>query len=244
MAIEISAGVATQLNLSSSAAAQQVSRALASSTSRATSPSRNLPDSLGLSLDARQNISLRTDVARRAVTNGITYGTRIIADLRQLEAQLSTAINQGLVSSRTELRLNETRVSRLNIGVAGNRALTAIDRLVDRAETGGVNLISSTQGRVTIQTTEFGGRVTVSAQPLDSAGLSIRDLSVLSSNEAIEARGRVNVAIATAQSRLESLAGLQRTLEFRAGDPQPVADFGQDSLFQQTVRGRLINLSA
>lgn len=244
MATDINAAIATQLNLSSGLAVSRARSALAFERTVAATPSRATPDSLGLSLDPRQGITLRAADAATAVGRAATAGGQIVNQLRALEEQLSTAINGGLTSPRTALRLDETRVSRLNITTAAGRALDAINRLVARAETGGVNLISSRQGRVTIQTTEFGGRVTVRAQPLDTTGLDLAGISALTQDEAVAARTRVRVALRTAESRLSSLAALGDTLEFRGGTAQSFIQIGNEGLFESAVRGRLVNLRA
>ncbi len=244
MAIDLSAGIATQLNGNSQRAVTRAARTQTFEAARATTPSRGGPAALGLSLEPRSNISISASNADRALTAALATGQRIISDLRMLEGRLGTAVNQSLVSSVTELRIDETRVSRLNITVAASRAISEIDRLVAGAERAGVNLISSQQGRVTIQTTEFGGRVTVQPQPLDGVGLDLRDLSALSVNEALEARDRVRIAIATATSRLKTLSSLGNSLDFRFGDTPNVVDFGTGSLFEAAARGRLVDLQA
>ena len=170
--------------------------------------------------------------------------SRTAPDSLGLSLDPRQAINSGLVSPRTALRINETRVSRLNITTAAGRALDAIDRLVARAETGGVNLISSRQVPVTIQTTEFGGRVTVRAQPLDSRGLDLAGIGALTRDQAAEARSRVRLALHVAENRLSSLTALGGTLEFRGGTIQSFIQVGTEGLFEGGVRGRLVNLRA
>ena len=244
MTTDINAAVASLAIQSSGLAVSRTRSALVIERTFAPTPSRPTPDSLGLSLDPRRGITLTRNEAERAVGRSIAAGRQIIDNLRTLESQLTTAINDGLVSPRTELRLDETRVSRLNITTAAGRTLTAIDRLVAQAETGRANLISSNQGEATIQTTEFGGRITVRAQPLDTEGLSLGGLSALTQAEAAEARARVRVAIDIARDRLNGLTALADTLESRSGTAQTILEFGNESLFTGAIRGRLVNLQA
>ena len=244
MTTDINAAVASLAIQSSGLAVSRTRSALVIERTFAPTPSRPTPDSLGLSLDPRRGITLTRNEAERAVGRSIAAGRQIIDNLRTLESQLTTAINDGLVSPRTELRLDETRVSRLNITTAAGRTLTAIDRLVAQAETGRANLISSNQGEATIQTTEFGGRITVRAHPLDTAGLSLGGLSALTQAEAAEARARVRVAIDIARDRLNGLTALADTLESRSGTAQTFLEFGNESLFTGAIRGRLVNLQA
>ncbi|MEK9673862.1 MAG: hypothetical protein VW268_15385 [Rhodospirillaceae bacterium] len=244
MAIDITPGIAVQLDRAGQEAAFLLQQTAAPSATRATTPSRNLPDEFGLSLSQRNGINLPVASAERAVARSIADGTQIVDTLRKLEQQLTDAVNSGLVSERTELRIDETRVSRLNVTVSADRALTAIDRLVSQAETNGVNLISGNQGRITIQTTEFGGRISVRAQPLDSDALGLAGISALTAGKALEARDRVRIAIATAVRRLDNLAALRDSLGFRYGDPFTVVNFGNETVFEDTVRGRLVDVSA
>lgn len=244
MATDISTAAAAHLNQSGERALSRMRTALNFERLAAPTPSRPTPDSLGLSLDPRQGITLRAVDAGTAVSRATAAGTQIREQLRALEQQLTTAMNSGLVSPRTALRIDETRVSRLNIHTAAGRTLTAIDRLVAGAETGRVNLISSAQGRVTIQTTEFGGRVTVHALPLDSRGLELTGIGALTQDQATEARSRVRLALQTVESRLSSLAALGGTLEFRSGTTQPFIEIGNEEFFAGAVRGRLVNLRA
>ncbi len=244
MATDITAAAAQQVNLTDRFTVRRVQNALTGSRTVAATPSRPTPDTLALTLDSRRNIGISVTDAGTAVRRAIGAGEQIISQLQSLEAKLTTAIDNGLVSPVTELRIDESRVSRLNINVAAGRTLTAIDKLVSQAETAGVNLISSSQGQATIQTTEFGGRVTIQAQPLDVQGLSLNDLSALTQNDAIEARSQVRIAISVASARVGSLGSLSGSLEFRSGTAQSFLNFGNEAVFEGAVRGRLVNLQA
>jgi hypothetical protein len=244
MATDINAAVAAHLNQSNPLAVNRARSALTVERTSAATPSRTTPETFGLSLDPRQGITLSAKNARTALSRAAGSGREIVNTLRRLEGQLNTAISDGLTSPRTELRIDENRVSRLNINVAAGRALTAIDRAVARAETAGTNLLSSRQGAVTIQTTEFGGRVTVRAQPLDSRGLNLTDISALTQEEAFQARERVRFAINVAETRLSSLDALGNTLDTRSGSVQSFVQVGTEGLFEGSIRGRLVNLSA
>ena len=67
-------------------------------------------------------------------------------------------------------------------------------------------------GRVTIQTTQFGGRITVSPQPLDSAGLGIQGLSAVTPDEARVSLARIIDAISLAGQRVTNLEVLRDSL--------------------------------
>ncbi|HCS70458.1 MAG TPA: hypothetical protein DIW51_10885, partial [Rhodospirillaceae bacterium] len=77
MATDINAAIATQLNLSSGLAVSRARSALAFERTAAATPSRATPDSLGLSLDPRQGITLRAADAATAVGRAATAGGQI-----------------------------------------------------------------------------------------------------------------------------------------------------------------------
>lgn len=241
----LSASIATQLNRSGSLAVSRVQTATVTNKVVAATPSRSTPNTLGLSLNANLPVTLSVTQAQTATSNALDAGSQILADLQNLDSQLSTAISSGLVATDANLTTADgTRVSRLNITSDARRTLNAIDKLVQQAGVGGANLISSASGRITIQTTEFGGRVTVQSQPLDTRGLNLQGLQALTQDQAIEARTRVRAAIATATVRLNSLQGLNGSLQFLSGTTQSFLNFGNEQVFAGAVRGRLVNLSA
>lgn len=241
---EISASIASQLNLTGPLAVGRAREALVIERTYAPTPSRATPDSLGLTLGGGGGAVLTIGQAQRLTSAALTQGQAVLNSLRALDASLGIAVNEGLVSPETDLRINETRVSRLNITTAAGRALDAIDRLVARASVAGANLIASDGGRITLQTTEFGGRVTIRSQPLDSAGLNLQDLSAMTLAQARNAQARVREAITLAEGRLNNLGALQGSLETRAGTVNRFLDVGAEGLFEGTVRGRLVNLRA
>ncbi|MCH7935910.1 MAG: hypothetical protein IH994_02305 [Proteobacteria bacterium] len=90
--------------------------------------------------------------------------------------------------------------------------MDAIDDLVKSARTANANLIASNGFRVTIPTTAFGGRITVSPQALDSAGLGIENLSAITRADALSSLARIKTAINLAGARLDNLEVLRDSL--------------------------------
>ncbi|MGH6660539.1 MAG: hypothetical protein ACREB6_03300, partial [Rhodospirillales bacterium] len=150
--------------------------------------------------------------ARTAVTVALVAGAGIVGALRTLRDAFRLATDRGLVGSETNLTLGGTRISGVVITSQGGRLVAAIDSLVESAAVSGANLIASNARRVTIQTTQFGGRITVAPQPLDSAGLGIQDLSAISRDDAVASLNRIEAAITLAETRLDNLTVLRDSL--------------------------------
>jgi len=150
--------------------------------------------------------------ARAAVSLALTAGAGVLGALRTLRNAFRLAAVEGLVGSETNLTIDGNRISGVNITAQGGRLVAAIDSLVASAATSGANLIASDARRVTIQTTAFGGRITVTPQPLDSAGLGIESLSAISREDAVASLNRIDAAITLAETRLNNLTALQGSL--------------------------------
>jgi len=111
-----------------------------------------------------QQVFLMDDTIRRNIAFGIED---VDIDENQVKEVLRLAklddfilgLSDGL---STVLGEHGTRLSGVTLTSQGNRLVQSIDELVASAETNRANLISSGSRRVTIQTTQFGGRITVS----------------------------------------------------------------------------------
>ncbi len=157
-------------------------------------------------------VPLDVNDARTAVSVALVAGAGVVGALRTLRDAYRLATADGLVSANTNLTLDGTRISGVTITAQGGRLVAAIDSLVASATTSGANLIASNALRVTIQTTQFGGRITVAPQPLDSLGLGIQDLSAISREDALASLTRLDAAITLAEARLDNLTALQGSL--------------------------------
>lgn len=177
----------------------------------ASAPGTEVPSDLAA---ARAGGGVPLDVvdARTAVTVALVAGAGIVGALRTLRDAFRLATDRGLVGPETNLTLGGTRISGVTITSQGGRLVAAIDSLVESAAVSGANLIASNARRVTIQTTEFGGRITVAPQPLDSLGLGIQDLNAISRDNAVASLNRIEAAITLAETRLDNLAVLRDSL--------------------------------
>lgn len=157
-------------------------------------------------------VPLNVADARAAVAAALTAGNAIVGALKVLADAFRLATDAGLTGSSTNLSLDGTRISGVTVTSQGGRLAKAIDDLVASAGTSGANLIASNALRVTIQTTEFGGRITVTPQPLDSEGLGIQDLSAITPDQARVSLNRIEAAITLAQLRIDNLTALSDSL--------------------------------
>ncbi|MAH85600.1 MAG: hypothetical protein CBB68_15355 [Rhodospirillaceae bacterium TMED8] len=166
-------------------------------------PSRYQQVRSGLNLnDAREAL-------REAVSAGIsiTSGLHFLRDGIRLAASSLTSPDVNL------LNRGWTRVSVINIQVQIDSILSDIDRLVQKTAVSGVNLISSLNGAVRLQTTAFGGGLEVMAQPLDSVGLGLLGINLKANGGINKALTAVTRAISRAETRLATLESLQRVVD-------------------------------
>ncbi len=154
-------------------------------------------------------VPLSVNQARAAVDRALIAGAGVLDALRTLAGAFRLATASGLVDANTNLTDGGTRVSGVTITAQGGRLLAAVDDLVASAAISGANLIGSGGRRVTIQTTEFGGRVTVTPQPLDSVGLGLDGLSAISREDAVTSLNRIEAAITLAETRIDNLGALR-----------------------------------
>ncbi|MFQ5617679.1 MAG: hypothetical protein ACE5FR_01790 [Rhodospirillales bacterium] len=190
----------------------------------------------------------------------IAAGNTILGALDSLQSAISIADHASLVSIHTELTVgglrisqvspdavqsNEAmRVSLINLHSEVNLAVRRVDALVADAGFAGANLISSAGGNVSLQTPSFGGSVDITPQPLDSAGLGLRGLNLLTDIGIRGAAVAVDKAIKLATLRLGRLAELREVLS----RPDPVSTGAAQILARGrssvVPRGSLVNLSA
>jgi hypothetical protein len=213
----------------------------AASVSRLATPNSVFPSQLNASR-AVGPIIFNVSQASTVVATSLVAGAGILSTLRALENGLSIATQSGIVSPNTNLLDGAgTRISRVNITGQAKRIVDAIDSLVKTAGVGGANLIASGGRRVTVQTSEFGGRITISPQPLDSLGLGIGDLSALTADQARSALAKVRRAVTTAETRIRNLEVLQSNLGLGSGINQAfirIINGGETSFLP---RGSLVN---
>jgi len=201
-----------------------------------------LPDGLeaGPLFPAKQ--ALDTATAKFALSKSIAAGNAILSTLRALKALFKISADGGLVSASTNLMFNETRVSRLNIHSQAQLAIAQIDKVTEAAQFDYVRLISSKGYNVSLQTTAYGGSITVVPQPLDSAGLGIGELDLISDIGVEKALSAINDAILLAETRLGRLKDLYGALSGESPFTSAIGDLISGAKSSNLPRGSLVNL--
>ena len=180
--------------------------------------------------------------SKTALSIAIISANKIIGALNGLKSSAKLAKHESLVSNLTNLQIELTRVSRLNLNVDTNRALQLIDGLVSKSEVANANFISSTSPNIRINTTRFGGTLDVMPQPLDSLGLGLRNVSLLTPLNASDAEARLTTAINTATRRTQGLETLQRAITGGSFLSQNLASLIYRTSGDGLPKGTLVNL--
>ena len=176
-----------------------------------------------------RTVTVDTAAADRALRQSSYAGSNIREALRELAGLARLAANEGLVSESVNLLSSDgTRVSRNNIQL--DRAVALIDSLVDASATGNANFIDGGGPAIRIQTSRYGGAISVAPQGLDSASLGLRNLDVSSSADARLTEARIENAINIAGNHLDRLAQLRAAL-------------GQGNSFDQSLIAATTNIS-
>jgi len=190
----------------------------------------------------------------------IAAGNTILGALDSLQSAISIADHASLVATDTELSIGGVRLSRVSPGTSlsiekmrislinldseVNLAVRRVDALVGDAGFAGANLISSAGGNVSLQTPSFGGSVDIAPQPLDSAGLGLRGVKLLTDIGIRRAAVAVDKAIKLATLRISRLEELREALSrpdpFSAGAAE-ILSRGRSSVLP---RGSVVNFRA
>lgn len=212
---------------------------------RTTASRLGVPSEVLSSGETANPVTLSIADAQVALAKALVAGRGIAASLSALERALSVAANSSVVQPLAGVTVDlGTRVSRVNIQAVAGRVSEAIDTLVKASESSGANFISSFAEPIVIQTSAFGGSISVVPQPLDSAGLGILDLRTLSRLEATDAHARVGASVVVARNRLLNLESLQATLGFASRGAQNFSRVIGVSGSGILPSGSLVNLTA
>jgi len=174
---------------------------------------RALADGTTAGRFVERTVTISTENATQALRQSAFAGSTIRAALRELAGLASLAAQDGVVSENTALlSADGTRVSRGNIQTQINRAIGLIDNLVSATASGSANFIDGSGPAIRVQTSRYGGEVTILPQGLDSVSLGIANLDVTTSADARLSVSRLENAVVTAGARLDRLAQLQSAL--------------------------------
>ncbi len=150
--------------------------------------------------------------AQEGLRGSLTSGNAIRDALFELIGVARVAINEGLVSESTNFLVDGTRVSRGNIQAQFDRAVGLIDTLVAANQVGAANFIDGSGPAIRIQTSSYGGSITILPQGFDSASLGLQNLDVSSPANARLTEQRLIGAAQTAESQVIRLEQLQTAL--------------------------------
>ena len=216
-------------------------RTIASPATGGVSVTRALPGGASPTSLVGGKLRLSTASAATAVRLALFSGNAIISTLQALRSIVKVSTHTSLVSDVAAITSHGTRLSRVNIEAEVSIAIAKIDSLVEESEFSYANLISSSAPLIDLQTTKYGGRVTVAPQPLDSAGLGIDQLDLRSDAGVRQALYKLTNALTTATSRVENLAAMQGAL----GSSDSFAlGYGRITASARLPSGSLVNLLA
>jgi hypothetical protein len=197
-------------------------------------------------------VSLDATDARAALSAAIADARTILDTLGLLHAAVAEARTSSLVGQNVQLTVDGTRISRLNIQAEARRALADINALVAASTRNGANFIASDARPIEVQTTRFGGAITLSPQPLDSFGLGlgapelsglVGGFKAVTDTEIEQAERALARARELASRRLLTLEGMEERLAFSSAAAQAVRTFDQGTL-TLFARGSVVDLIA
>ncbi len=242
MALEIPAGLALSVAVSSNRTASKLSSASATTLDPARATA--LSEGFVAGRYVTRSVTLDTAAASSALRQSVYAGTSIRDALKELSNLAELAAQGGLVSSSTALLSSDgTRVSRGNIQTQIDRAVGLINALVKASANGSANFIDANGPIIRVQTTKYGGTVSITPQGLDSNALGISNLDVSTTADALLSQQRLLNAASLAGSRLDRLTQLQSALGQTSGFDQSLI-FASSSTSGTLPVGAFVNLSA
>lgn len=246
--------------LSASLILQNSVRALTPlSAPKATPPGAFARAGLGLSTDALAGsfqgspASLNLPDAQNALAVATASARQILETLDSLYVAVGRAQTSSLVGEEVQLAVGGTRISRLNIQAEARQALREINQLVKNAERNGVNLIASDGRAALVQTSRFGGQVTLEIQPLDSRALGfgapnlaglVDGFKGVTDTEIERARRGLALARETVSRRLQTLIQAEERLSYSSAPAQTIRALDIGAAATLLPRGSVVNLIA
>ncbi|MBO6519048.1 MAG: hypothetical protein JJ900_13525 [Rhodospirillales bacterium] len=226
-------GIPSSQSVSFSISGSQTAQQLLSTSPVSLDPARarGLADGTTAGRFVERRVTIDTAAASQALRQSVFAGSTIRDALRELAGLAEIAANEGLVSESVNLlSADGTRVSRNNIQAQLDRAVALIDSLVSASATGSANFIDGSGPTIRIQTSSYGGAVSVTPQGFDAASLGLQNLDVSSAADARLTVARIENAINVTGSRLDRLSQLQSAL-------------GQTNSFDQSLIAATTNIS-
>ena len=203
--------------------------------------STGVPDMLR-STDASHRAVIPSNEVSSMLKASVFVGYNIIGMLKGL-ANVVAMAGSSLSSTYSAVTIPDgTRVSVGTISSDVQRTLARIEELVDKTSVRSGNLLSSRSRDVTLKTSQYNGEVNVAPQPLDLAGLNLKEIDLHSVGGVQNALARLNMAISIAEMRVNALEQLETGLS--ASGPLASAMNALGATGRSELRGTLINFYA
>jgi hypothetical protein len=202
-----------------------------------------LPGGVTIGRFAEVKVGLSTENAKAAFLLGVAAGDAIVFALKSLRSMVALADHKSLVSPSTALFIDQTRISRLTRQSESNVLISEIDRLVAATTYKRANLIAEGAPNIRIQTSAYGGIIEISPQPLDSFGLGIAGLDLLSDAGVVQAVVAVDRAIHLADFRLDRLKRVSNALANIDVFSSELARLLSNGQSNALPRGSIVNLA-
>lgn len=181
--------------------------------------------------------------AETALATATTAARGVLDALAVLRGALRVSENTALVSTNANLLdLEGSRVSRVNFQAEARVLLNRIEGLIEEAEFAGANFISSAQSVIRVQTTNFGGQVSINTQPLEPDSLGLTSRNLISDRDLREFFTQLDEAIIQADLRLSRLEEVERVVGNADGQSQALARALSNGTSSTLPAGSLINL--
>ena len=156
--------------------------------------------------------------ARTASAAGVVAALEVELLLGEIKNAILAAFRLRSFETRSlSGAVTATRISNFDSGFSPqalnsrvNILARRIDAAVADADINGINLVSSRSRDIILRTSAFGGSIFFPPQPLDTAGLGLRDLDLSSVAGINDAITKVNSAITLASIRRAQLEGLSQ----------------------------------
>lgn len=222
-------------------AALTTQRTLAARTGAGATLAQKLPDGVSSNRFATHRATIPAGQVQGALSTAI-YIAKSIAQALDGLVKSARLADGSLTNPDAGILVGYgTRLSVGNIQAGLDRTLTQIDTLVERAAVGAANILSSTSNDITLQTSVYGGALSVTPQPFDVAGLGLENLDLHTASGRDDALARLTRAQVIAGQRILNLEALRDGLN----DPSALSSaLNALDTRSGTVLGAIVDLTA
>lgn len=229
-------------SLSSISAAAQGVRTLGGGAASIAPHSNALPDKLASSRFSSHRVLVAREYVPALMSTSIFIGENIVGMLKSLSQTVELASSAISWSESGVTVASGTRVSVGNLSADVKRTLGRLTELVAKAEVNNGNILSSKSRDLSLQTSQYGGKLNITPQALDLAGLNLENLDLHTPEGVKNALTRLNNAVVIAGQRVESLRLVDRALNGTGSQSSALNSLSATGLSE--LRGVLVNVFA